>query len=285
MSILSVLALLGLKGCEKEEPTPSTPTFAVVTVTMLLGLACVFFWKWLHVGGHQVHEAHEEPHAEPPATSAWQTMDEHGLDEATQLSASMQVEPPHQPLTEEHYKKWFIQRCARRRDATADHDRKRRYEERVTILCGFRASLQSPHEGFRVGARRTLANISDISDDEESPNFRSIEAPTNLGDAQRAYGFIRSLQAGASSSTAFSTNADMVGNPIGCGHVDMFADALMLGEAFVESDDDSSGQAENQSEQRRRYLSSGQDEVSDAELWVVMNFGEEEEDFQSEYVG
>lgn len=33
------------------------------------------------------------------------------------------------------------------------------------------AALNSPVEGFKISARRTLANMSDINDDEGSPNF------------------------------------------------------------------------------------------------------------------
>jgi hypothetical protein len=36
--------------------------------------------------------------------------------------------------------------------------------------------------------------MSDISDDEDSPNYRSINTPTILAQAQRAYNFVRALQ-------------------------------------------------------------------------------------------
>ena len=112
---------------------------------------------------------------------------------------------------------WMIERCARRRDGTEDHNRGRLYEERVTILHGLKAALNCDVEGFRVGARRTVANMSDISDDESSPSYRDISRPTSLSDAQLAYNFVRSLQAGTEAHTGFSTNVDMVANALGRG--------------------------------------------------------------------
>ena len=109
----------------------------------------------------------------------------------------------------------LLERCCRRRDQAVDHGRRRFYEERITILLGLKAALESSHEMFRASARRTLGNMSDISDHESSPNFSRINAPANLGETQRALEFISSLQHGSSSSTGFSTNADMVANTLG----------------------------------------------------------------------
>ena len=57
--------------------------------------------------------------------------------------------------------------------------------------------------------------MSDISDDENSPNYAAINGPASLGDAQKALAFIGALQSGALSSTGFSTNVDMVANASG----------------------------------------------------------------------
>jgi len=48
--------------------------------------------------------------------------------------------------------------------------------------------------------------MSDISDDEDSPNYEKIHGPANLGETQRALAFINALQSGSASSTGFSTN-------------------------------------------------------------------------------
>ena len=88
----------------------------------------------------------------------------------------------------------MIGRCSRRRDSTTDHDRRRRYEERVAILRCLQSALHSPVESLRGATLRTLGHMSDISDDEDSPNYRSINTPTILAQAQRAYNFVRALQ-------------------------------------------------------------------------------------------
>ena len=82
---------------------------------------------------------------------------------------------------------------------------------------GPRAALNSPVEGFKISARRTLANMSDINGDEGSPNFIRSNAPTSLADSQLACNFIKALQHGAGFNTGFSANVDMVANALGRG--------------------------------------------------------------------
>ena len=64
--------------------------------------------------------------------------------------------------------------------------------------------------------------MSDISDDEDSQNYRSINTPTTLAQAQRADSFVRALQHGASSASSggLSTNVDMVARALGHGEQD-----------------------------------------------------------------
>ena len=169
------------------------------------------------------------------------------------------------------YTNWMIERCARRRDGTEDHNRRRLYEERVTILHGLKAALNCDVEGFRVGVRRTLANMSDISDDENSPSYRDISRPTSLSDAQLAYNFVRSLQAGTEAHTGFSTNVDMVANALGQG------DAWPPENLDMTSDQSSDEHMETRSEVKQRYMVSSQSEVSDPDLWVLLHYGEDSE--------
>ena len=167
-------------------------------------------------------------------------------------------------LTAENYVAWLLERCCRRRDQAVDHGRRRLYEERVAILLGLKAALESPHGMFRASARRTLGNMSDISDDESSPNFSRINAPANLGEAQRALEFISSLQHGSSSSTGFSTNVDMVANALG------------RNLTFPpHSPASSSGEGETRSQAMERYMSSRRSNVSDPDLWNYLHFGDE----------
>ena len=93
---------------------------------------------------------------------------------------------------------------------------------------------------------RNMAEMADISDDEESPTNRGGE-PVSLGDAQRAHNFFMFLR----------------GRTAGNAHVDSVADALIMQN---ESDEDSDERMETASETQRRYYQSTQDEVSDPDL-------------------
>ena len=50
-----------------------------------------------------------------------------------------------------------------------------------------------------------LSNMTDISDDEESPNFNAITAATTREQAERTNDFIRSLNAGSSADHGAET--------------------------------------------------------------------------------
>jgi hypothetical protein len=63
----------------------------------------------------------------------------------------------------------------------------------------------------------TLFAVSITISSENSPNYRSINAPTSLAQAQRAHSFVQELQHGASSSGGLSTNVDMVARAWGRG--------------------------------------------------------------------
>ena len=115
--------------------------------------------------------------------------------------------------------------------------------------------MRSPVEALRRGALRTIATMNDISDDEESPSYAAIHAPASLSDAQRALNFIRAMEQGSNSGAVMSTNVDMVANALG------------RGDAYPLTDGSSSEVDETASEIKRRYRQSGQDEVSDPELW------------------
>ena len=103
-----------------------------------------------------------------------------------------------------------------------------------------------------------VGKMSDISDDETSPSHHAINAPAALGDAQRALDFFRATHGGASSSRGvFSTNVDMVANPLG------------RGDAWPPSPDSSGENQGTRSQMREMYPHSSQDEVLDPEMWVL----------------
>ena len=89
---------------------------------------------------------------------------------------------------------WLIGRCERKRDTAESHDRRHLYEERVTILFGLQSALTSEVENWRIAVRRSLATLSDISDDENFPNHFSINAHGKLGNTQTTVNFLQTLQ-------------------------------------------------------------------------------------------
>ena len=224
MSLISVLGLMNLTGCDADGS--ENPSYGLLAFTVVFGLCCTLLWMMLG-SGNQNQLAQNEPDAEPLVDESDDMDVDAGIalpasEAATALSLpASSTEMPSDArranpiLTAENYVAWLLERCCRRRDQAVDHGRRRLYEERVTILLGLKAALESPHEMFRASAHRTLGKMSDISDDESSPNFSRINAPTNLGEAQRALEFISALQHGSSSSTGFSTNVDMVANALG----------------------------------------------------------------------
>ena len=218
-AILSVLSLLTLKGCAEDNDVSSSPTVGLLVFTLVLGFCFTIFWMMVN-GLQRNRPVNNEPDAEPAVSESLGT---EAMDNATSamptadapLSMPSSGSAADTALTAENYVRWLLRRCARRRDEANDPIRRRLYEERITILLGLQSALTSQHASFRSSARRALGSMSDISDDENSPNYAAINGPANLGDAQRALAFIGALQSGASSSTGFSTNVDMVANALG----------------------------------------------------------------------
>lgn len=130
--------------------------------------------------------------------------------------------------------------------------------ERIAILRSLQGDLENPL--FRASAMRNMAEMADISDDENSPNDRGNQ-PTSLGDAQRAHNFFMMLR----------------GQSSGSRHVDSVADALMRNASHGENSEeepDSDDHMETASETRRRYFESTQDQISDPDLWAMLHYNE-----------
>ena len=149
LSVLGLTSLISLKGC--DEDTTSNPSQMLMVFTWIFGFACLVFLHWFANMLH-VPAAQEERDAEPIVMN-----DNPGADAATMIATAA-----HEP-TADNYVVWLIGRCNRRRDSTTDHDRRRRYEERVAILRCLQSAVHSPVESLRVATLRTLGNMSDIS--------------------------------------------------------------------------------------------------------------------------
>ena len=265
-AILSVLSLLTLKGCAEDNDVPSSPAVGLLVFTLVFGFCCIAFWMMVN-GLQQNRQAQNEPDAEPTVSENFETESMENAAVTASAADATSAMPSSSSaadtvLTAENYVRWLLTRCARRRDQTNDADRRRLYEERVTILLGLQSALTSPHASFRSSARRALGSMSDISDDESSPNYARINGPANLGETQRALSFIASPQSGSASSTGFSTNVDMVANALGRN--------MNFPPPTSES-----GADETRSEAMERYMSSRRSDVSDPSLWNYLHHGDE----------
>ena len=92
---------------------------------------------------------------------------------------------------------WLMERCLRRRDRQPDRERYNIYNERVEVLNMVYQMLNSDDERSRAAAQGMLSNMTDISDDEDSPNHQAVHAETTRQRAERMHEFIRSLQTGS----------------------------------------------------------------------------------------
>ena len=248
VAILSVLSLQ-VQGCQsKDNDSLGELTPSLVIFTMVLGLAVLLFCRLLGPP-HPVAEMLSEPNT---TTNEQASSSSAVPDDAThQLAYAVPRSSTDLP-TPESFVRWLIMRCQRRLENTnLDLSRRNTYLERIDILRSLQNALENPL--FRASAMRNMAEMADISDDEESPTNRGGE-PVSLGDAQRAHNFFMFLR----------------GRTAGNTHVDSVADALMQNE----SDEDSDERMETASETQRRYYQSTQDEVSDPDLWAMLHYGE-----------
>ena len=134
--------------------------------------------------------------------------------------------------------------------------------------------MEGPDDNFRVAAYRTLGNMSDISDDENSPNYERIHAEhASVDQAMIAYNFVLALQSGSASSTGFSTNVDTLYNAIGAGR--------FVPDAHTNDDAESAeSEGETRSQAYQRYMNAEMDEISDPELWAELHYGSSEDSME-----
>ena len=158
---------------------------------------------------------------------------------------------------------WMYERCTRRHASAQTDESRTLYAQRMAVLRTVMHQCRVGDAEMRLAASEMTRQMNDISDDENSPNHSPINAPGSLGNAQRTVKFLQTLQLGASSSSGFSTNIDTMHNAIGRGNFP------------VEEDDESSDEAmETRSQMERRYMDSEQCEVSEPDLWVLLQYGE-----------
>eukprot|EP00435_Cladocopium_sp_Y103_P056693 s581_g19.t1 len=248
-----------MQGCQDAEQHDSQHENSawVMFATAFLGFAISLFCRWIS-GRHVLRADQLEPDAEPDSSGHVADTSSHEATTATTAAAVCQ--PPQTEPIPEGYIAWLIERCERRCNGAATRERRVLYGARITILHGLRFALVSGSDSLRRAAMQTLANMSDISDDDSFPNFAAINSPTSLRQTSRAVNFIASLQSGGTSSSSFSTNVDMAHNAL-LRRIDIRAarNERAENEARPEEISDEEPRVETNEELRRRYLSSGQE--------------------------
>eukprot|EP00435_Cladocopium_sp_Y103_P054957 s1622_g18.t1 len=198
-AILSVLSLHQVQGCQpgghdSDGDSPSNlVVFTLMVVCRLLGLL------------QQQRNGAPEPDAEPGISQADPVVNEPQtfVNEASAASSSSMPDDATDQLaftiparsadlpTPESMLRWLIVRCRRRlENSSLDLARRNLYLERIAVLQGLQGALENPL--FRASVMRNMAEMADISEDEEPPNFRGNQ-PVSLGDARRAHNFFMML--------------------------------------------------------------------------------------------
>ena len=271
-SILGALSLLTLKGCNNVEVSTDDAGYGFLSMifTASIGLAILLVMTWY--SSQQVND-HVEPDEEPQvASTPVAETDNSAAGPNVPFLPLGALQPLRTQPTPEGMLLWLMERCLRRRDRQVSRERYNMYNERVEVLNMMYQLLTSDDERSRAGAMGMLSNMTDISDDEESPNFNAITAATTREQAERTNDFIRSLNAGSSADHGAETfhalrNAERVQE-----FANDHDDSGILNESSGDDEDDVSGANETPSERRRRYLSSTMDEVSDPELWADLHY-------------
>ena len=133
--------------------------------------------------------------------------------------------------------------------------------------------MDGPDDNFRAAVYRTLGNMSDISDDENSPNYERIHAEhASVDQTMIAYNFVLALQSGSALSTGFSTNVDTLYNAIGAGR--------FVPDAHTNDAESSESEGETRSQAYQRYMNAEIDEILDPELWAELHYGPSEDSME-----
>ena len=261
-AILSALSLVNLKGCEDSTVTAGRSSgfgLGLTIFTALIGLAILLLMTWL--SNRQFAEPQAEPDAEPAALA---TDDEAGdAIPAAPVLPPEAIQAPRRQPTPEGMIIWLMERCLRRRDRQVDRTRYNMYNDRVYILEQLFQTLRFGSQTDRLAARRMLASMSDISDDENSPNHDAIRAEQTMEEAEQAQQFIERMGGSAQTHGAASLHVMRVAQR----HRE-------LADEEPEIYEDDSDAEETQSQKGRRYRSSPMEECSDPEYWADLHYGQ-----------
>ena len=261
-AILRALSLVNLKGCEDSTVTAGRSSgfgLGLMIFTALIGLAVLLLMTRL--SDRQFAEPQAEPDAEPAALA---TDDEAGdVIPAAPVLPPEAIQAPRRQPTPEGMIIWLMERCLRRRDRQIDRTRYNMYNDRVYILDQLFQTLRFGSQTDRLAARRMLASMSDISDDENSPNYDAIRAEQSMEEAEQAQQFIERMGGPAQTHGAASLRVMRVAQRL-----------RELADEEPEIYEDDSDAEETQSQRDRRYRSSPMEECSDPEYWADLHYGQ-----------
>ena len=177
MSTPSVLSVL-LESCDAESDLAhGQPSLAMVVLTMMPGLIFVLAWKFRNRSWRETAPP-PEPDAKPEVAAATTDVD------MVEVASGLDVKKTNAE-TAEMCVEWLMERCQRSTRQAENSECRILYEQRLALLHGLSAAMRSNHRAYRRSTLMSLGNMSDMSDDERSPNYaRCIRAPASLGDAQ-----------------------------------------------------------------------------------------------------
>ena len=167
---------------------------------------------------------------------------------------------------------WIYGRIQQRMNRATDFEKRQGYESGLRMCQNLSRRLRDGNEA----TRRWILDMSDLSEDENSPNYgrSEEEIAADLSDAQHAYdfgAFLVTLRAAASNAddvTTLEDSTNAVNNLVGT------------------ADDNESDENEDHktnSQMIRRYQQSTMSEVSDPDAWVAIHYGRSPENAPVEH--
>ena len=182
---------------------------------------------------------------------------------------------PHAAWSPEAMLTFIYSRCLRRRSTAVTLERQQLYEERLQLLCNVMNACKSGDQSTRLSAAVMTRNMTDLSSDEESPNYGQswIQLCNTMDEVEHAVEVGQKLADAVASEGAAATTS-------GSSHVDSIARALVenidsspMDEAGESESEDSDEMMETESQRAFRYGNSELCEVSDPEAWMTMHHG------------
>jgi hypothetical protein len=231
--------------------------------------------KMSHIGAAIVAANSEFPSSNAASSSTSMPSGSAGTDpiEMPVLRDENDLPEPDAAWSPEAMLTFIYTRSLRRRSTATTLERQQLYEERLQLLCNVMNACKSGDQSVRLSAAVMARNMTDLSSDEESPNYGQswIQLCNTMDEVDHAVEVGQSLANAVAIERATTSDSS---------HVDSIARALMenidnppMDEAGESEDEDSDEMMETESQRAFRYGNSELCEVSDPEAWMVMHHG------------